>query len=158
MKNKRVIVNWILFLGWVSFIFLMSNQTGDVSTKQSDLVVKIFIGLGLDQKESILEFSTVIVRKTAHFTEYFILGILTMNLLQCYYRGKNQRNIALLFVLTYAFLDEFHQYFIPGRSAAFKDIIIDTLGGLVAILTHKVIVRFRDKLKSNFITKRVELY
>lgn len=158
MKNKRIIVNWILFLGWMSFIFFMSNQTGDVSTKQSDLVVKIFIGLGLDQKESMLELTTVIVRKTAHFTEYFILGILTMNLFQCCYRGKKQRSIALLFVLMYASLDEVHQYFIPGRSMAFKDVIIDTLGGGVAILTHSAIIRFRDVLKSIFIEKRVELY
>ena len=34
----------------------------------------------------------------------------------------------------YAITDEFHQYFIPGRSAEIRDVLIDSSGALTGIL------------------------
>ena len=48
MKNKRVIISWTLLIGWMLFIFCMSNQPAEVSTKQSDLVIKLFSAIGID--------------------------------------------------------------------------------------------------------------
>lgn len=143
MRNKRIIIYWIMILGWMGFIFFMSNQPGDVSTKQSDLVVMIFMKLGIGLEGSLGDIATLIVRKAAHFSEYFILGILTMNLFNYYFQAKLNKVYPLLFIFCYASVDEIHQYFIPGRSMAFKDIMIDTFGGLSAILAYNIIIRFR---------------
>lgn len=143
MRNKRIIIYWIMLWGWMGFIFFMSNQPGDVSTRQSDLVVRIFVKLGIDLESSLGDIATLIVRKAAHFSEYFILGILTMKLVNYYFEAKLNKVYPLLFIFCYAFLDEIHQYFIPGRSMAFKDIMIDTFGGMTAILVYNIIVSFR---------------
>ena len=67
------------------------------------------------------------IRKLAHFTIYAIGGILAIILL-------NQYNIPLiqkilysqLIISIYAMLDEFHQSFIPGRTASIWDVLIDS--------------------------------
>lgn len=149
MRNKRLIINWILFLGWITFIFYMSNQSGEVSTKQSDLVVDIFVRLGLELSGILVEMATFIIRKSAHFIEYFILGIITMNLFKFYFKDKSLKSLSILFIFCYASLDEFHQYFIPGRSAAFRDVIIDMLGAAAAMLAYKFIINLKSNCKIN---------
>ena len=42
--------------------------------------------------------------------------------------------MALLVVAAYASLDEFHQSFVPGRTAAVGDVMIDTSGGATSLL------------------------
>ena len=34
MRNRRLIIRWIALLFWMGLIFYMSNQPGDVSSKQ----------------------------------------------------------------------------------------------------------------------------
>lgn len=74
------------------------------------------------------------IRKSAHFTEYFILSLLILRAI----RGNN-RTTKLVWALTaialvagYASLDEFHQSFVPGRTPAVTDVLIDTSGGVAA--------------------------
>ena len=58
---------------------------------------------------------------------------------------------ALLTAAVYAATDEFHQYFIPGRSAAVIDVCIDTLGALIGLailfFTLKVVRKHCQKSK-----------
>lgn len=147
MRNKRLIMNWILFFCWIGLIFFMSSQPGDISTKQSDLVIKIFMKLGIDLNNNLGEIATLVVRKTAHLGEYFILSIFTMNLFNYYFKPKSQSIYALVFIFLYASLDEIHQYFVPGRSMHLKDIIIDTLGGLIGILVYSNIISLKNLRK-----------
>ena len=42
--------------------------------------------------------------------------------------------MGLAVTFLYASSDEIHQLFIPGRSGQFTDVLIDTSGGLAAIL------------------------
>jgi VanZ family protein len=74
------------------------------------------------------------IRKCAHFTEYFILSLLLLRGI----RGENRGMrlawalMAIALVACYAALDEFHQSFVPGRTAAVGDVMIDTSGGVAA--------------------------
>ncbi len=74
------------------------------------------------------------IRKSAHFTEYFILSLLLLRGI----RGENRGTrlawalMAIALVACYASLDEFHQSFVPGRTAAVGDVMIDTSGGIAA--------------------------
>ena len=92
------------------------------------------------------------VRKAAHMTEYAILGLLSF----AFYRGilkkeKRQFLAALLTAAVYAATDEFHQYFIPGRSAEVMDVCIDTLGASIGLailfFTLKVVRKHCQKSK-----------
>jgi VanZ family protein len=74
------------------------------------------------------------IRKSAHFTEYFILSLLILRGIRA---GRKETRLiwataTLLAVACYASLDEFHQRFVPGRTAAVSDVVLDTAGGAFA--------------------------
>ena len=70
-----------------------------------------------------------------HFIEYSILAFLTYLSFP-----KEEIPSMLLFITVFAFLDEFHQYFVPGRTFSFLDFLADFIGafcGLIAIIKYK---------------------
>lgn len=135
MDNKRKrIIAWSLIIFWMAFIFFMSSQPGDVSSKQSNFVVILLDMFGIDLNSRFGELSTFIIRKGAHFTEYMILYFLSFNLLRLYINRKKAYIYSLIIVFGYACSDEFHQLFVEGRSGQFKDVIIDTSGGVLGSL------------------------
>lgn len=145
MIRKNKVISWVILLVWMGIIFFMSHQTGDVSSNQSDLVIKIFEFLGIRLDSYFGELATFIIRKASHFTEYLILFLLLYRV-NCLYMGKrNAKLYTLLGVLLYAGSDEIHQYFIPGRAMAFKDVIIDISGGGIAM----ILTWIYENVKSN---------
>jgi VanZ family protein len=75
-----------------------------------------------------------IIRKCAHFTEYFILSLLILRGIRAGRHGVRLAwaVLAILLVAGYASLDELHQRFVPGRTPAVTDVLIDTSGGATA--------------------------
>ena len=137
-KNKKMI-SWIMLIAWMGIIFFMSHQPGEVSSSQSELVLKIFSFLGIELNQYFGELSTFVIRKTAHFSEYLILFLFAYNVSRFYFTTKKARLYSIIFVFLYASTDEFHQYFIPGRNMAFKDVLIDTSGGVIGYLIMKIV-------------------
>jgi VanZ family protein len=74
------------------------------------------------------------IRKAAHFTEYFILSLLILRGIRAKRRELrlSWALITILIVAAYASLDEFHQAFVPGRTPAVTDVLLDTAGGVAA--------------------------
>jgi len=75
-----------------------------------------------------------VIRKCGHFTEYFILSLLVLRGMRA---GRGDARIvwalaAIAIVACYASLDEFHQSFVPGRTPAVADVLLDTIGGICA--------------------------
>ena len=137
-KNKKMI-SWIMLIAWMGIIFFMSHQPGEVSSSQSELVLKIFSFLGIELNQYFGELATFVIRKTAHFSEYLILFLFASNVSRFYFTTKKARLYSIIFVFLYASTDEFHQYFIPGRNMAFKDVLIDTSGGVIGYLIMKIV-------------------
>ncbi|MGG5460095.1 VanZ family protein [Clostridium sp. B9] len=134
MDNKRKkIIAWVLMLLWMVFIFFMSNQPGEVSSKQSDFVVVLMNMLGLDLSK-FGDLATFVIRKGAHFTEYMILYLLVFNVIRFYVKSKLGYIYSLMIVFGYACSDEFHQLFVDGRSGQFTDVLIDTSGGTFGMM------------------------
>jgi len=52
--------------------------------------------------------------------------------------------------MLYAITDEFHQYFVPGRSAEIRDVLIDSSGAFIGILLTIGIIQIKRKLKSKY--------
>jgi VanZ family protein len=77
------------------------------------------------------------IRKLAHFGEYAVLGLLCARAFRTSSHLFLQRHWfvnALLLVVVYALLDEYHQSFVPSRTGSVYDSLIDATGGLVALL------------------------
>jgi VanZ family protein len=134
MKNKREIIYWFLLIIWMIGIFIMSNQPASISDSQSEGVIKVLSAVGIDINGVFGQLANFAVRKCAHFFEYMVLALLAFNVCKLYFNTKQVVLLTIVFVFFYACSDEIHQLFVLGREGAFRDVIIDTLGGTTLIL------------------------
>jgi VanZ family protein len=75
-----------------------------------------------------------------HAIIYAVLGFSYSGALKSNFSAQHRhRRIALaaLLCLFYGLSDEFHQMFIPGRTAALDDVLVDAAGGLLGGLIKK---------------------
>lgn len=155
---KKVVIS-ILFIVWLLVIFLFSNQNGVSSKQLSRQVLDKIISISSyvtnqpispEKKEQIIKKYHPIIRKIAHFTIYFILGIL-IYLVVCFDRENKKWLLwlSIVFCILYACSDEIHQILSVGRTFKIKDIIIDTIGSLSGIFLIKNIKNRRWKHEKN---------
>lgn len=140
---KKVIIHILLIL-WMSLIFFFSHQPATDSDKVSGGVVDKIIHIvevisnrqfNDDELEIISNYLVFPVRKLAHFTLYFVLGILFYNVVYLYNIDiKKILLTSILFCIIYACSDEIHQLFVLGRSGELRDVLIDTFGSILGIL------------------------
>ncbi len=52
--------------------------------------------------------------------------------------------MAIALVAGYAALDEFHQSFVPGRTASVADVLLDTAGGIAAQILAALVTLLGD--------------
>ncbi len=83
-----------------------------------------------------LELVQHLIRKAAHFTEYFIFSLLTFRAMRGERRDWRLKwaLAALVIAACYAGFDEIHQAFVSERTASLRDSLLDTSGALVAQL------------------------
>lgn len=148
----RKIIKIILIVLWCSLIFMFSNDTGGTSTKKSDgLIVRtvqkvIRRDLTKEEKDKVLKYLVVPVRKCAHLFIYFILGILIISLLREYKNIDIKLIIwAIFLAFLYACSDEIHQLFVEGRSCEIKDVLIDTVGSFMGVSFYSLIYKVRRR-------------
>ena len=148
-KNVWKIVSVLLVIVWMVMIFVMSNFPAEVSDKQSGVVVELtkkIFNTSSEQPE-LLDNLTTIVRKCGHAFEYFVLGVLLLNMLRQFWSAKRKGEwarywyLAVIGASIYAVTDEAHQAFVPGRSCELRDIIIDTVAAGVGVGVVMVIRR-----------------
>lgn len=139
-KTKK----WLILLAWMFIIFLFSNQANS-GTITHNMVEQI---LPKTEKINIIDIINFIIRKLAHLIEYLILTLLTISLFKEYTKKEKIIIItSIIFCFLYACTDEYHQSLIPGRTSLFSDVIIDTTGGIIAIIIYKLFQII--KLKNN---------
>jgi len=64
-----------------------------------------------------------------HFFAFFFLNLFLMiSITKGKLKNKKLILLTILISIIYATLDEFHQYFVPGRTSTVNDVLIDTLG------------------------------
>lgn len=115
LKNKKILIDWLAVILWLAIIFYFSSQP--------------------DLKSSLPNIWDTIFRKIAHMSEYFVLTYLFFRSLKNY-RFPTKVIIASSAIVSafYAMSDEFHQMFVAGRQGSIRDVFIDSVGILVAIL------------------------
>lgn len=141
MRIKRTQVIFIVItILWIGVIWGHSLQPAVTSDKESLGI------LALIQPYIPFEITNHLVRKTAHFTEYFILGALYM---QCLLPKiiKKWSNVGYAIILSFftSFIDETIQLFVEGRSGQISDVWLDFSGSILAIIFTCVIIKLRKK-------------
>jgi len=119
-------------------IFVMSTDIGS-STHTSRILEPIIRFVKPNASPEDFEFIHFIVRKCGHLSEYAVLALLNLRAVkrsQCDAgRGWSWKaaGISLLIAAIYAATDEWHQSFIPGRTAALADVLIDSSGAFAGL-------------------------
>ncbi len=152
----RQLLWWTILLAWMGVIFLMSGQEGEDSAQLSGGIVNAVVNVlmtfvgDMDPEDlSVLQDTLhVLIRKTAHFTEYAILSGIGVELFRSYGCVTLRYSwIAWLGATIYAMTDEWHQGYTPGRASRFFDVCIDSAGALFGVLVLAVYFYIRSKKK-----------
>lgn len=124
-------------------IFWFSAQPSEESSQISGGLTEQAIAAFLPQFESwdpglqqtVYHAVEVLVRKSAHFSVYALLGFLCMFAASRFIKFRRWQLLTAFAVsVLYAVSDELHQLFVPGRSCEFRDVCIDAGGALLGIL------------------------
>lgn len=141
----KKIINYILLILWLFFIFYLSSETGSVSGANSNIIIYNTLNVIYDifniSKDNLLNTVDKIVpilRECMHSLEYFVLAILIMNLLRIYNVKSNLLFISVGLCFVYSATDEIHQLFVVGRTFEYFDIFMDFIGALIGSLLYKV--------------------
>ena len=148
----------VLLVLWMGFIFSMSSENAEKSSNTSGQTIRVVLSAvpGFEEqpeevKVNIIEKLQFIVRKSAHFIGYMILGILASGLILYYGNINKKYLLAFLICVIYAISDEIHQLFVPGRAGQVRDVLIDSAGSLLGIILvmafEKLLIKFNKKHK-----------
>ena len=120
---------------WLCFIFFAS--TNSFSASNTSLIIGPLLHWLFPRiREATVDEVHFFVRKTAHFTEYALLALLTARAFRTSVRAPLSRRwwlASFALVAVVALLDEYHQTFVPSRTASIYDSLLDMTGGATAL-------------------------
>jgi len=129
---------WLPVALWMGLIFVMSTDVGS-STQTSRIIEPLILWINPNASREQFELVHFLVRKLAHLSEYAVLALLILRAIRrSRYSASplwswRSAGLALLIAAAYAATDEWHQSFIPGRTAAVTDVLIDSSGALIGL-------------------------
>lgn len=160
---KKKIVLTVLAATLLLLLYMMifgfsaqdAEESGSLSQMVSQKCVDLLNELSgsdwtTDYREHLTEWFEHPLRKLAHFSEYACMGVLLYVLWsQWLSRGKRLYLLIGGWLFVSAALDEFHQFFVPGRYCSVKDVLLDTCGGITGMFVCVGIVLLCKKRKGH---------
>ena len=140
----------ILVLNMMALIFnfsaedaSQSNRTSaSITEKVAPLVIQGYREMPPRKRVRIFNTVQTIVRKCAHFIEYFLLGLVLRCCMESWIGGRKRLPlIAWLFGAAYAASDEAHQLWVDGRGGQLTDVLLDSCGVLTGVLFAMLLIR-----------------
>jgi VanZ family protein len=110
LQRQPLLYLWVPLLVWMGLIYFLSAQP--------------------DLPQPHAGWADQLISASAHAFEFGVLAILWARVLHAHPRGWL---LAAVLTLLYAFSDEFHQAFVPGRHPDPWDLVCDALGGGIAL-------------------------
>jgi VanZ family protein len=135
-RFPRFVSHWLPLIAWLAFISFASSDNFNAGNT-SRIIGPLILWLFPHTSPETLGTVHFITRKIAHFTEYAILGFLAARAFRTSPRPSISRRwflICALLIVVYALVDEYHQSFVPSRTASVWDSFIDMAGGVTALL------------------------
>jgi VanZ family protein len=115
---------WLPVVLWGAVMFTLSTSAFSAANT-SRIIDPILVWIMPGISPTSLDVAHALIRKCAHFTEY---GVLYWLLAHGPLIGRPY--MALVICVAWAFLDEGHQMFVPGRTASFYDVALDSTGAV----------------------------
>ncbi len=135
-QRARRWIRWVTTVCWAGLIYDLSTE-GFGSSFTEWLLSQILSLFRLHVPSGTLHLLNFLARKLAHLTEYAIFAqLLYVSLLganEFEWQGRTAFWSALI-AGTYSLTDEFHQLFVPKRTASLIDCAIDTTGAILGLL------------------------
>ena len=136
MKLPRFVRYWMPAIIWMALIFVGSTDV--LSAEHTSRFLVPFLRW-LDPQISLAALAQIqfAIRKLGHLTEYAILAMLLWRALRSGARWHTK--MSILFVAAgvgcalFAATDEFHQSFVPSRTASPVDVVIDICGAVIGL-------------------------
>ena len=133
--HRQRITGSVTLLLWLLLIWGNSLQPAEASSAFSSGVLSKLQPLWLQLTGASFPISHHLLRKLGHFSEFFLLGLVS-TLTGTTGRRKLASNLPVILYtgLAVAVADETIQYFSPGRSPEVRDILIDYSGFCCGLL------------------------
>ena len=120
---------------WAILIFVGSGNV--LSAAHTSILLRAVRWLFPNVRDESLAVFHLLVRKAGHLTEYAILATFAARAFRTSSHALLRRHwlwISLLLAIAYALTDEFHQSFVPSRTASIYDSLIDSVGALIGLM------------------------
>jgi VanZ family protein len=123
---------WWPAIAWAALIFLFSTDLFSGENTAGFLIPLLRMLLPNVSIETIFAIHDFF-RKAGHFIGYFVLSLLVLRGIRAGRSGWTWRWAALAWLLAtgHAALDEIHQAFVPSRTGAVVDVLLDSVAALV---------------------------
>lgn len=146
-QNPKLTKLTLLSIVWIIVIFSFSLQSGEESGELSGGIVAWIVGLFFPEDFTHIELVHFLVRKAAHFTEYFILGVLLSLTVR---EAKWKKVLLVPWVLgtLVASCDETIQLFSDGRAGQVTDVMLDSSGVLTGCVTLMLVVIYLKRRRT----------
>src|SRR2546429_3493541 len=134
---RRFFKYWLPLLIWVCVIFLGST---DVLSAEhtSRFMVPFLLWLKPGMSQDRILFILILIRKSAHVSEYAILALLLWRALRSNPTLRTTTPMllgaALVACTVFAASDEFHQSFVKSRTPSIRDVLLDVAGAVFGLL------------------------
>ena len=142
--QPRVLLTWVVTLAWVGNISLLSTGAYSASVTGT-LLAELLRALHMHLSPHAFATLHFLIRNAAHCTEYAIFSLLLFHSFDPRYPPYWSTRSALAAFAAAGFfslMDEYHQSFVPGRTASLRDCAIDTIAALAALLLLYAAHRF----------------
>jgi VanZ family protein len=126
---------WVVTAAWAGTISVLSTSAYGASVTAS-LLAQIFLFLHIHPTPRNFLTIHILIRKLAHLGEYAIFGLLLYHSFEPRHpeRWETRGALgALVIAGLFSLVDEFHQRFVPGRTASIVDCGIDTAGAFLGL-------------------------
>ncbi len=131
---------------------IFSASSDRMSMAHSSRIIRPIVRLLFPHlAEDKMEHAVLVGRKCAHLAEYAILSLLLWRAFRGMPTGAprpwhwREAVWVVLLVMLYAASDEFHQIFVPSRYASVLDVLLDTTGGILALMFLWGLGRWRER-------------
>jgi VanZ family protein len=141
---------WLWPVVWMAVIFTASSDSHSYE-HSSRLIAPLLYWLFPHISANTVDWVVFIARKCAHVAEYSVFAVLFWRAVHrpSKYDSRpwnwREARLTLLVVALYAASDEFHQIFVPTRTPAVHDVVIDTLGGALGLFVIWMVGRWRKR-------------
>ena len=131
-----MVLLWVVTAAWAGTISVLSTRAYS-SSVTGWLLAQLLLSLHIHLTPHTFATIHFLIRKLAHCTEYAVFGLLLYHSFEP--RHPERWDIrgafaALIIAGLFSLGDEYHQSFVPGRTASLADCGIDTAGALLGMI------------------------